>query len=245
MWIVDGSKLTMVGYAKDYTMAHKHFTNLLESKDMAKILEGDIRTLNMPLKLTKWRRFFDFGPMMSNFFEKKWKEVKPMLPPKKEINLTSTEMEVFKALIQYPDSTDKEVAIASSSSRQTISRLKREFEKKGLIKTINMVDFSGLGFQLLYFFYLKYVSVNPSANIEKVQENIIGPDAFFAGNTATDLVMAGYCRDFKEVNDKHRIIKRTMEDAGISPSDWSFEILTTDSIRFLIRHNYNNLLPHL
>ena len=183
--------------------------------------------------------------MLSAHFNVDYDEVDPLLPGGEFHSMTSTEKDVLKGLVNYSNSSDKDVAEKSGSSRQTVSRLRKEFEQKRVMKTINVVDYPGLGYQLYYFFKLKCVPALHGTTAEAILDDIFGYDAFLAGHTNTEVIMAGFCYDFRELNEKHRQIKKTLENASISPNDWDFEIMTTDSVRFLIRHNYGQLMPFL
>ena len=59
IWIVDGTKYSLISYARNYTMAQAHLHTLYEDKSLQNVLDGDLKYALFPLRLVTFKRFFE------------------------------------------------------------------------------------------------------------------------------------------------------------------------------------------
>jgi DNA-binding MarR family transcriptional regulator len=71
-------------------------------------------------------------------------------------NLSKKEISVLRGLVQYPESSDKEVAEKIGASRQAVSTMKKRFEASGIFKTVRMVDLEKIGYNILVLAHSKF-----------------------------------------------------------------------------------------
>jgi DNA-binding MarR family transcriptional regulator len=94
--------------------------------------------------------YFDCGPAVRHMFDiKEEVDVDSSFEEHSPEKLTKKEVSVLRGLVQYPESTDKEVAEKIGASRQAVSTMKKRFEDAGIIKTVRMVDMESIGYSIL------------------------------------------------------------------------------------------------
>lgn len=117
------------------------------------------------LDRSKLLNYFDYGPSVRYAFgiKEKPRINKSLEKPSKE-KLRKKEEIVLRGLVNFPESPDKEVAEKIRASRQAVSSMRRRFEKKGIVRTVRIVDPLKIGFSILVFAHNKFV---PLATLKK------------------------------------------------------------------------------
>ena len=129
-----------------------------------------------PFEISKIYRFFDYAPLLKNNFnlDLKLDENFKNIDFKSEENiiLTNSEKNIYCMLIQYPELQDREIGEKIGVSRHTVSRVRRNFEEKDLIRKINLPNLKKLGFEILTFSHIKFDPRN-SPNMEKDEASLL------------------------------------------------------------------------
>ena len=117
-----------------------------------------------PFNNSKIIRFFDFARVLKDNFEininldkssNKWFEKNGI------VKLSKKERKVLSSIVKNPDSTTKNIGDIVSLSRHTVSRMRSDFYKKGLLRKIVLPNLNKLGFEILAFYHLKFNPSNP------------------------------------------------------------------------------------
>ena len=134
--------------------------------------EQDSFNFFYPYQTTRVINYFDFAEIIQRGFQiKEDKKKEPRLfkvlpEPKK---LTRIEKLVFYGLIKYPDLPDKKIAEYTSVTRQVVARLRKDFEKEELMRTVRIPNLKMLDFQIIGFAFAKInpAMADPSQEIRK------------------------------------------------------------------------------
>jgi len=123
--------------------------------------EQDSFNFYYPFQTTRIMNYFDFTSIMQRSFgikddKKREPRFLKVLPEPKK--LTRIEKLVYYGLIKYPDMPDKKIAEHTNVTRQVVARLRKEFEKEELIRTVRIPNLKLLNFQIIGFAYAK---INP------------------------------------------------------------------------------------
>mgnify|MGYP000299544213 CR=1 FL=1 len=117
-----------------------------------------------PFDISKIYRFFDFAPLISNSFNIKTEEENSIdiaFRHIKNVDFSDTEKNVFCMMASYPEMSDSDIGREIGVSRHTVSRLRRGFEEKKLIKKISLPNLQILGFEILTFYHIRFDPRNP------------------------------------------------------------------------------------
>ena len=80
---------------------------------------------------------------------------------KGKVNLKANEKKVFSCLINNPEATLQEIANKIDLTRHTVSRIKKGFFEKGLLKHLTIPNLKKIGYGLLVFYHFKFKPQNP------------------------------------------------------------------------------------
>jgi DNA-binding MarR family transcriptional regulator len=194
----------------------KNFTELKNVLDEIRAIVSNYNALEeqdsfnffYPFQTTRILNFFDFAPIIQRGFgikddkKKEPKFLKVLPEPKK---LTRIEKLVFYGLIKYPDLPDKKIAEYTNVTRQVVARLRKDFEKEELMRTVRIPNLKMLDFQILGFAYAK---INPQQSdpeqdarkkgIAKVYTDI--PTIFWASGNYESIILSVF-KDFDDYKD--------------------------------------------
>lgn len=145
--------------------------------------EGGIDLMVFSFKLTQIHSLFDFAPLMANSFgfpeedENGNGNGDRMRNDRGHLgelamsgvpNMTPLGKQVYYNLIKYPDMTDTELSEIISVSQRTVTKLRKQFEEEGLMRTVVIPNLEKLGFKMLVFDHAKL-----NLKVKGDQRNII------------------------------------------------------------------------
>ena len=174
-----------------------------------------------PFEISKIYRFFDFAPLIKKIFNLKIdinEELNELAFRRtKDISVNDTEKNVFCMIISYPEMSDSDIGREIGVSRHTVSRLRRRFNSKGLIKKICLPDLSNLGFEILTFYHIRFDPRNPP-NMENDDATILMSNStiFFASRMFESVIISAY-KDYDDYkSDMMRTIQVLKENGWIA-----------------------------
>ena len=150
--------------------------------------EGDITLIAFPFEIAEIYSFFDFAPFMAQSFGLAPVEIGlknlSIFETEKGLGSDMTDMakKVYIGLIEFPEHTDTALAKEIGISQRTVTKLRKQFEVEGLIKTAIIPNLEKLGFKMLVFDHAK---LNLRMSKKHREETIkallsIKPPIFFA-----------------------------------------------------------------
>ena len=114
-----------------------------------------------PFAASRIYRFFDYAPLIKHRFGLDGSPRCDFIWPPGDVHLSATERYVLYGLVRYPEEPDKGLATILGVARQTVSRLRKQFEHKGYIAQMRIPDLRQLDFEILAFYHVRYDPANP------------------------------------------------------------------------------------
>ncbi|MGC9307802.1 MAG: hypothetical protein ACP5FL_03395 [Thermoplasmatota archaeon] len=114
-----------------------------------------------PFAASRIYRFFDYAPLIKHRFGLEGSPRCDFIWPPGDVHLSETERYVLYGLVKYPEEPDKGLATILGVARQTVSRLRKQFEHKGYIAQMRIPDLRQLDFEILAFYHVRYDPANP------------------------------------------------------------------------------------
>jgi len=170
-------------FSKNYTDISQNITELEKYyTENGYLSEESIHLLIFPFEMANIPYFFDFSPLLAQSFgiiedpRNKTEERKNGCPNThaKNNKLSETGRQVYYNLIKYPDMTDTELSEQISVSQRTITKLRKEFEKNGMMKNAIIPDLKKLGFNMLVFDHAKLNLKMDGARRDRILDSLIG-----------------------------------------------------------------------
>ena len=149
---------TGLHFSKNYTDISKNITELEKYyTENGYLSEEGIHLLIFPFDMVDIPYFFDFSPLLAQSFgiiedPRNPSEERPNGCPKTNGDnnrMSETGKQVYYNLIKYPNMSDTELSEKISISQKTITKLRKEFEKSGLLKNSIIPNLEKLGFTKL------------------------------------------------------------------------------------------------
>lgn len=163
------------GVFKDYTNFLK-FINEFELLLCHNGLSKTSLTYSLfPFDTSRCTNVFNFAPCLNRILDLKIPDPQsiPMKKNKREdVKLSNKEAKVFTEIIEYPMSTDADIANRQKRSRTGITEMRNNLLKKGLFSRVAIPSFDSLTFKLIAFVYMKF---RPPISFEEKRE-IAGDD---------------------------------------------------------------------
>ena len=150
-----------------------------------------------PFDISKVYRFFDFAPLLKKKFNLRFEDEEELtnlaFVHTKDLELTDTEKNVFCMMVRYPELSDENIGKEIGVSRHTVSRLRRGFESKNLIRRINLPDLKKFGFEILVFYHIRFDPRKPP-NIDNDEPALLMSDSsiFFASRQFEAVMISVY-----------------------------------------------------
>ena len=170
-------------FSKNYTDISSNITELEEYYTVNGYLgEEGIHLLIFPFEMVDIPYFFDFSPLLAQSFgiiedPRKKQEKIPNGCAKSnngDNQLSETGRLVYYSLVKHPDLTDTELSEKISVSQRTITKLRKEFEERGLMKSAIIPDLEKLGFKMLVFDHARLNMKLDQARQDRILESLIG-----------------------------------------------------------------------
>ena len=167
------------------------------------LLEEEYPTMVVfPFEISKIYRFFDFESLLKRTFKIKFDEKEEIvnLPfsNKKSVDFSDTEKNIFSMMVGYPEMSDNDIGREIGVSRHTVSRLRRKFEERNLIRQLCLPNLQKLGFEILVFSHIRFDPRNPP-NLENDDAAILMSDStIFFATRMFEAVMISVYQDYDD-----------------------------------------------
>ncbi|MHA1512207.1 MAG: hypothetical protein ACTSRX_10870 [Promethearchaeota archaeon] len=172
-----------------------------------------------PFSTSKTFEFFNYGKTLKKIFDLEnvlnipKKSQKPeendgkltktydFYEEKGKVNLKANEKKVFSCLINNPEATLQEIADEIDLTRHTVSRIKKGFFDRGLLKYLTIPNLKKIGYGLLVFYHFKFKPQKPPTD-EDFKELNSDSTIYFVGKKF-EAVMLSLYKDYDAYkNDK-------------------------------------------
>lgn len=185
------------------------------------LLEEDYPNLIVfPFEISKIYRFFDFSPLLKSScsLDTMPKENAQDIVFKTINNISFRELEkkVYCMLVKYPELSDAKIGENIGVSRHSVSRLRRNFEKKHLIRKINLPDIKKLGFEIFSLYHIKFNPDNPP-DIDTDEACILMSDStvFMASRKFETILLSVHMDFISYTNNKDKMMQILKENNWI------------------------------
>jgi DNA-binding CsgD family transcriptional regulator len=160
------------------------------------------RMIVFPFNISKIYRFFDFAPLLKktlNIESEHKEEINNLaFSENKDIDFSDTEKNVYCMMVSNPEFSDSEIGNELGISRHTVSRLRRSFEQKNLVRHICLPDLKKIGFEILAFSHIRFDPRNPP-NIDNDEAALLMSDStIFFASRIFEAVMISIYNDYDD-----------------------------------------------
>lgn len=193
--------MSFLGFAHNYTTARSEVDDLRQGLDRAKLLaDGDLDFSAFPLSLSIVPSFFDYSHALALAFDIDDRmAVKPDHAKVGDLELSRKETEVLKGLVRYPELSDKALAGRVRVSRQAVSKMRREFEAEGLLRTARLPNLRLLGFELYVHASAHFTpSSTVRSRLEAFDRLLKTSQTFFLASDDAELIAIGAARTYEQ-----------------------------------------------
>jgi DNA-binding MarR family transcriptional regulator len=159
-------------------------------------------TVIFPFEISKIYRFFDFAPLLSHDLNLEVDDIENTKDGKFGSNegliFSDTEKNVYCMLISYPELSDSDVGRELGVSRHTISRLRRKFEEKNLMKKIMLPNLGKIGFEIVAFYHILFDPRNPPNMEDDDASTLISNSTVFFASRRFEAVLISIYKDYDD-----------------------------------------------
>ena len=193
-----------ISLSKDYTNIGRINEIRTETFGKVGLLENEYpNEIIFPFQISHIYRFFDFARVLKNLFLIQDEDSKnnsyPWFKDVGKITLTEKEKKVYIELVKNPEDTTYQIGEKAGLSRHTVSRMKKSFFDKNLLKKITIPSLNHLGFEMLAFYPIKF---NPSNAPKKEDIDVLDTYStiFLARRQFETVLISAYptYQDYKE-----------------------------------------------
>jgi DNA-binding Lrp family transcriptional regulator len=121
----------------DYLLAvdryERHFSGVRAAE------RADLKAIYFPLEISKLRFTYNFAPGLHRIFDLEVPRPEPQSPEQYEVDredLSLMEKRTLVNLVEYPHSTDAQIAQLLGKSRQTVTNIRKRLERKGMFTRV-------------------------------------------------------------------------------------------------------------
>ncbi|TET91788.1 MAG: hypothetical protein E3J35_01235 [Methanomassiliicoccales archaeon] len=163
--IVSSDSLFSVGYFKNFSEYRGFADAAWEQFGESDVIDQGMWSWAVfSFERAKMVNFFDYGPPLRYIFDIKEKvHIDKSVEKPSKVRLSRKEKIVLQGLVNFPESSDKEVAERVGASRQAVSAMRKRFEKTGVMKTLRVVDLGKVGYSIIA---LAHNQFTPPATLE-------------------------------------------------------------------------------
>jgi DNA-binding MarR family transcriptional regulator len=169
-----------------------------------------------PFDISKIYRFFDFGPLLKKSFQLDFNEEEQTTSSEfihtENINISDTEKNVFCMMVSYPEMSDSDIGREIGVSRHTVSRLRRGFEERNLIKRITLPNLQKIGFEILVFYHIRFDPRNPPNMDNNEAAFLMSDSTVFFASRIFEAVMISIYQDYDEYKKDMMKIMQTLKE---------------------------------
>ncbi len=203
--------------APDYTTFKRDLEDLRLAMHRADLLaNGDLQTHVLPLGLSAVPNFFDYSHVLALAFGIEDRPTfKIELAKVGDTSLTRKETEVLKGLVRFPEISDKAVAGRIRASRQAVSKMRREFEEEGLLRTVRIPNVRALGFELFAAAFAKFVpTATVRARSDLIEKVLRLTPQFFYATCNSDSVLLGALKSYEHFSSLRSSLEKAYQEKG-------------------------------
>ncbi len=246
--VASSDHVAFLGFAHNYTAARKEVDELRSALDRAKLLgHGDVGLSAFPMSQSIVPSFFDFSHSLALAFGIEDRFPLRMDPAKSgDIALTRKETEVLKGLVRFPELSDKALAQRVKVSRQAVSKMRREFEREGLLRTVRIPNLRLLGFELYITAFARF---GPSAplklRLEGFERLLRSTPAFFLASDESEAIVIGTSRSYEEYAILNAGLTKHFKERGFLAEDPQVYVGLTASTEILRNCEFGPLVQSL
>lgn len=233
---VSPEHLSFLAEAPDYTAFKRELDDLRLLLDRTKLLgESDVNAVAFPMSLSAMPTFFDYSHSLALAFGIEDRaSFKSEFARQGDVELTRKETEVLKGLVRFPELSDKALAQRVKVSRQAVSKMRREFEDEGVLRTVRLPNLHALGFELFVSSFARFVpAATVKARFEAVEKLLRLTPTFFLVASDTDSVLMGAVRTYEQFSSLRASLTKYFEERGFLASEPYTTLSLTSGVEFL------------
>ena len=240
--------LSFLGFAENFTAARRDVDELRIALDRAKLLNaGDIQMSALPMSLSALPTFFDYRHSLALAFGLEDRlAVKMDLSKAGDIELTRKETDVLKGLVRFPELSDKALALRVKVSRQAVSKMRREFEHEGLLRTLRIPSLRLLGFELFVTAFARFGPSSPLRSRTEAFERLLrATPTFFLASDDAEAIVIGTSKSYEEFAVLNSSLTKLFKERGLLSDDPSVYVGLTTSTEILRNCEFAPLVQSL
>lgn len=245
---VSPDHLSFLGFARDYTRARIDVDELRLGLDHAKLLgDGDVAFSAFPMALSTVPSFFDYSHPLALLFELEDRfSIRMDRGKTGDISLSRKETDVFKGLVRFPELSDKALAQRVKVSRQAVSKMRREFEAEGLVRTARIPNLQRLGFDLYVSAFARFVPSSTVKGRTDAVERLLrtAPVPFLISDDAEASVVAA-AKTFEQFTVLRSTITKHLQERGFLQGDPEVHVALTSTTEILRNCEFGPLVQTL
>ena len=207
----------LLANAPSYTAFRRDLEDLRGAMHKTGLLEGGlIDTVVLPVGLTAIANFFDYSHVLALAFGiDDGTSVSLQHPKVGDIELSRKETDVLRGLVRHPELSDKAVAQKIKASRQAVSKMRREFEAAGLLRTARIPNVRALGFELYLYAFPRFMSpATIRARTDAIEHTLsLTPHIFYATSNAESVIL-GTVRSYEHFSSLRGSIVKLYDEEG-------------------------------
>ncbi len=240
--------LVFLAFARNYTSLRKDLDEFRQSLARYDLLDdGDVKVTVLPMTASVLPLFFDYSHTLALAFG-----IEDRLPARVEPvkardgSLTRKETEVLKGLVRYPELSDKALAQRVKVSRQAVSKMRREFEAEGLVRTARIPNLQLLGFDLYVSAFAHFA---PSSSIKSRQDGVdrllrVAPIFLVASDDAEGIVI-GAAQSYEQFAILRSSLTKHFQERGFLSRDPEVYVGLANATEFVRNCEFGPLVQGL
>lgn len=240
--------LSFLGFAADYTAARTEVGELRQALDRAKLLaDGDLRFFALPMSLSVVPAFFDYSHTLALAFDMDDRIAARMEHAKVgDISLSRKETEVLKGLVRFPELSDKALAGRVRVSRQAVSKMRRQFEADGLLRTARLPNLRLLGFDLYVNAFARFAPASTiRARADAFDRLLKTSPTFFLASDDTEAFIVGAARTYEQFSVLRTTLTKHFEEREHLAGDPEVFVGLTSTTEILRNCEFGPLVQEL
>lgn len=240
--------LSFLGFARDYTSARGEIDELRQALDRSKLLgEGDVHLSAFPMSLSVVPTFFDYSHTLALAFDIEDRTtIRFDHGLVGDVELTRKETEVLKGLVRFPELSDKGLASRVKVSRQAVSKMRREFEREGLLRTARIPNLRLLGFDLYITAFARFSpSSTLKARTEAFERLLRASPTFFLISDEAETAVVGASRTYEQFSVLRATLTKHFHERGFLGADPDVYVGLTSTTEVLRNCEFGSLVQSL
>ena len=225
--------LSFLGFARDFTTARSDVDELRQALDRGNLLGGgDVHLSAYPMSLSTAPAFFDYSHALALSFGLEDRMALKLDRAKVgDMELTRKETDVLKGLVRYPELSDKALAARVKVSRQAVSKMRREFEQEGLIRTARIPNLRLLGFELYITAFARFAPGSTvKARAEPFERLLRTSPTFLLVSDDSEAVVAGAAHTYEQFTTLRGVLTKHFEERGHLLGDPTIYVSLTNAM---------------